>query len=370
MSEENLTFEELLNDSISKKNKLDKIVTGKVISISDKGEIYVDLNYKADGIVPKAEFSYDENANPKDYFKANDDITCEVLKINDGQGNVLLSYKRLKSKLDKEEFEKKVKNDEIFEEKVSEKNDKGLIVNYKGIKIFIPNSLSANQTDNVRFKIIEYNPKEHRIIGSCKKILDEEKEQKEKEFFENAEVGKEYLGTVVSICSYGAFVEIDGVQGLLHISEISWDRNAKAQDYLKEGQQIKVKIKEIDKENKRFQLSYCDKGKDPWSVFDKKVGDVVLVTITKIMPFGAFAEIEKGIDGLIHISQISNKKIAKVEDVLKIGEKVNAKIIELDKENKKIQLSIREIEGTSEEYNSLEGENINEELEKWNQKKE
>ena len=352
MNEENISFEELLNSSMKKSKRLEKVVTGKIIAINSNGEIFVDINYKSDGIIPKSEFSYDESANPNNEFKVGDEITCEVLKQNDGQGNVLLSYKKVKQTQARKEFEKKVNNNEIFEEKVTDSNANGLIVNYKGIRIFIPNSLSAGVKDLVRFRVIEYNPKEHKIIGSVKIILDEEKAEKEKAFWENAEVGKEYRGIVSSVCSYGAFVEIEGVQGLLHISEISWDRDAKAGEILKQGQEIKVAIKDLDKENKRIQLSYEGKGADPWTKLDYKIGDVVKVTIKRLVPFGAFAEIKKGIEGLIHISQISEDKISKPEEKIEVGEKVNAKIIDMDLEKKKIELSIRELEGTSSEYSS------------------
>lgn len=354
MSEDNKSFEELLNDSMKNTSKREKIVNGKVISISSNGEIFVDINYKADGIVPRTEYSFDIEANPRDEFKPGDDITCEVLRWNDGQGNVRLSYKRLKQKLNREEFETKVKNNEIFEETVSEKNSKGLIVNYKGIRIFIPNSLSANQTENVRFKVIEYEPKEHKIIGSCKIIIDEEKQAKEQDFWENAKEGKEYEGTVSSVCSYGAFVDLDGVQGLLHISEMTWERNANANDILNQGQKIKVRIKTLDKENKRIQLEYDGKGEDPWMSVENNVGDIVEVRIKKLVQYGAFAELKAGVEGLIHISQISEEKIAKPEDKLKLEQTVKAKIIELDKQNKKLELSIKEAEGTNEQQSGDE----------------
>ena len=353
MNDENLSFEELLNNSM-KNEKLGKIVEGTIISITKNEEIIVDLNYKADGIIPKSEYSFDEEEIPSKEVKIGDKITAEVLKLNDGQGNVLLSCKRRKKDQVKKEFEEKVNNNEIFEEKVAEKNDKGLIVNYKGIRIFIPLSLSANQTDRIRFRVIEYNPKDHRIIGSAKVLIEEERKQKEEEFWQNASENKEYKGTVASICSYGAFIDINGVQGLLHVSEMTWERNADPKDILKQGQEITVKIKNLDKENKRMQLSFEGKGEDPWQKLEYKVGDVVRVKIKKFMPFGVFAEIEKGIEGLIHISQISEERIAKPEEKLEIDEEVNAKIIDLDKENKKIELSIRELEGTSSEYSSRE----------------
>lgn len=351
MNEDNISFEELLNNSI-KDEKLGKVVEGTVISITKNGEIIVDLNYKADGIIPKGEYSYNLEDNPLNDLKVGDKITADVIKLNDGQGNVLLSCKKRKRIEARIEFEAKVNNNEVFDEPVLEKNDKGLIVDYKGIRIFIPHSLSANETERVKFRVIEYNPKEHRIIGSAKVILDEEKKKKEEEFWNNAEVGKIYKGIVNSICSYGAFIDIDGVQGLLHVSEMSWDRGVNPNDILKQNQEIDVKIKELDKENKRMQLIYEGKGEDPWKKASYKIGDIVRVKIKKIMPFGAFAEIEKGIEGLIHISQISEERITKPEEKLKVGQIVNAKIIDVNLEDKKIELSVKELEGTSNEYNS------------------
>ena len=281
--EEDISFEELLNDSLKTNKKLEKEITGTVISITSSGEIYVDFNYKVDGIIPKGEYSFDENIDPRSELKVGDTITCEVIKRNDGQGNVLLSYKRLRQKL-----------------------------------------------------------------------LREAKVKKEEEFWNNTNVGDVFEGTVSSISSYGAFVDINGIQGLLHISEMSWDRDAKVSDILKEGQKIKVIIKEIDKENKRMKLSYEGKGKDPWTTVEYKVGDIVKVTIKRLVPFGAFAELKKGVEGLIHISQISEERITKPEEKLEVGEKVNAKIIDMNLDNKKIELSIRELEGTSNEYSSKE----------------
>ncbi len=353
MNDENLSFEELLNNSM-KGQKLGKIVEGKIITITKNEEIILDIRYKADGIIPKSEYSFDENSVPSNELKVGDTITADVVKLNDGQGNVLLSCKKRKNAQIRKEFEEKVNNNEIFEEKVSEKNEKGLVVNYKGIRIFIPISLSANQTDTVRFKVIEYEPKEHRIIGSAKVVIDEERKQKEEEFWNNVDVNKEYKGKVASICSYGAFIDLGGVQGLLHISEMSWERNANPNEILKQDQEIIVKIKTLDKENKRMQLTYEGKGVNPWENILYKVGDIVKVKIKKFMPFGAFAEIDKGVEGLIHISQISEDRISKPEEKLEIGEEVNAKIIDMNLENKKIELSIRELEGTSSEYSSKE----------------
>lgn len=360
-NEKELSFEELYNESL-KETKLEKTVKGKIISITEQGEIFVDIHYKADGIIPKKEYSNDETKNPKDEFKVGDIITADVLKQNDGLGNVLLSYKRVKQRKEKEELENKINNNEIFEERVKEVNDKGIIVEVLNKRVFIPLSLSGIprgedtsklQGQTVKFRITEYDAKTNKIIGSIKNVLDEEKKAKQEEFWNNVEIGRKYEGTVASISSYGAFIDLDGiVQGLLHVSEISWDRNAKVNEILKQGQKIEVTIKDVDKENKRIKLSYGEKGQNPWNNIDEKyhINDVVKVKVVKIMPFGVFVELELGIEWLVHISQIAERKLAKPEEELKLGQHVNAKIIDLDKENEKIELSIKELEGTSNEY--------------------
>ena len=361
---ENMNFEELLNQTL-KEIRVGQTVTGEIINISAQGEIFVDLGYKADGIIPKSEFSFNENDDPAKMYKVGDRITADIIKLNDGLGNVLLSAKKAHSKIAKQEFESKVKNNCTFTEKVTSVNDNGLIVDYRGIRIFIPLSLSAIPRDEkpedykgktITFRVIEYNEENRKIIGSVKALLDEKKKAQEDAFWNNVEVGKMYKGTVTSLSSYGAFVDIDGVQGLLHISGMTWERNKKPEDILKVGQEIKVKVIEFDKENKRLKLEYDKKGPNPWDVFAEKynVNDVVEVKVMNLMPFGAFVKIDKGIEGLVHISQISEKRIAKPDEVLKVGDKVNAKIINIDIENKKVELSIKELEGTSDDINAEE----------------
>lgn len=356
MSKENeMSFEELYKESL-KERKLEKTVTGKIISITSKGEIFVDIGYKADGIIPKSEYSFDENADPKKDFNIGDEITADVVKLNDGIGNVLLSYKRVKLRDAKKEFEEKIKNKEIFESKILEINKNGLITKYDDIRIFIPLSLSGISKEeqiedykgkNVKYRITECDLKNNKVIGSIKNVVDEEKQMLRKQFWDNIEIGKKYEGIVTSLSTYGAFVEIeDNVQGLLHISEMSWAKNVKPEDIVKQGQKIEVTVIDLDKENKRLKLSYGDKGPNPWNDIDKKykINDIVKVKITKIMPFGAFAELEQGIEGLIHISQMSNKKITNPEEIISQGQEVEAKIIEMNKEQERIELSIKKVE--------------------------
>lgn len=359
--EENLTFEDIINQTF-KQIKIGSTITGTIVDINKQGEIFVNIGYKADGIIPRSEYFSQKNLEPAEEYKVGDKIKADVLKLNDGQGNVLMSCKHTQIKEIKKEFKVRVEEKAIFEEQVTQVNKNGLIVLYKNlIRIFIPISLSevgknedieTYKGKTIRFRIIEDDEKAKKIIGSIKDVVEEEKRKKEEEFWNTIEVGKKYLGTVTSISDYGAFVDIGGAQGLLHISEMTWGRNQKPRDILQDGQQIEVKVKELDKENKRFKLSYEKKGPNPWNKVEEKyhIGDVVKVKISKLMPFGAFAELERGIEGLIHISQICERKIAKPEEELKVGQKVNAKIIGIDLENKKMELSVRELEGTSQEY--------------------
>ena len=297
MLEEN--FEELYNETLNTK-RFDKTVTGTIIQISSKGEIFVDFKYKSDGIIPKSEYLDDENKNPKEEFKPGDTITADVLKWNDGFGNVLLSYKKYKRREDAEK--EKVLRIKQKEEREKQKQE--------------------------RTKNIE-------------------------EFWNNIEVGKTYTGTISKIADYGVFVDLGFVTGLAHISELSWDKNEKLEDKFNINDEIEVKIKSFDKETKKISLEYPLKGENPWFILaDKyKINDIVTCKVVKFASFGAFLEIEKGLEGLVHNSEITSlKRVIKPEDELQLGQIVNAKIINIDKEKLKIGLSIKEIEGTSAEY--------------------
>ena len=305
------SFEELFNESL-KEEKFDRTVTGKVISVSSKGEIFVDFGYKADGIIPKAEYSEDENKNPKDEFKPGDTITADVLKWNDGLGNVLLSYKRLQKR-------EKAKQEKIKREE-------------------------------------EYKKRQEQRELKAKNI---------EEFWNNMQVGQTYTGTITKITDFGLFVDLGARQGLLHKSEIFWNKDEKPEDKFEVGQQIDVTVKSFNKEENKISLAYPLKGENPWYELASKynLNDIVTCKVVKFAPFGAFLQIEKGLEGLVHNSEISTtKRVTKPEEVLNIGQKVNAKIINIDKENRKIGLSIKELEGTSKEYgyeefiNNIEGE--------------
>ena len=352
--EDNLTFEDIINQTF-KEVKVGKEVIGKIVEINKQGEIFIDIGYKADGIIPRNEYFSDKGLEPIEEYKIGDKIKANVVKLNDGQGNVLMSFKRAKMKEIKEEFNQKVNNKETFEEQVTQANKNGLVVLYKNlIRIFIPLSLSGIGRDEdvneykgktVKLRVIENDGKTKKIIGSIKEVTEEEIKLKLQEFWDNIEIGKVYNGKVTALSDYGAFVDVGNVQGLLHISEMTWGRNQNPRDILEVGQNIEVKVIELDKENKRFKLSYQKKGPNPWNTVEEKyhIGDVVKIKISNLMPYGAFAELEKGVEGLIHISQICERKISKPEEELEVGQKLEAKIVNIDLENKKIELSIKEI---------------------------
>ena len=277
---EQLNFEQMIEESMKNIN-VKEIIEGTIININKKGEVIIDIGYKADGIIPRNEYSYNEAAAPN-----------KELKV--GEGNVLLSTKRYKMKEAQEELEEKFKNNEVLEEKITEITDKGFIISKEGYNIFIPISLSGiTRSENikdykdkvVRFRLIECKFRPRRIIGSIKAILDEEKNKKIDEFWNEAEVGKKYKGKVTSISTYGAFVDLGAVQGLLHISEITWNRNTPPNEILKVGQIIDVIAIDVDKENKRIKLSYAEKGPDPWKSVESKysINDIFTVKVFKMI---------------------------------------------------------------------------------------
>ena len=293
------SFEKLYNESLNEK-RFDKRITGTVIQISRKGEIFVDFKYKADGIIPKSEYTDDESKNPKDEFKPGDKITADVLKWNDGLGNVLLSYKKYK----KEENARREKE------------------------------LKIQHAEEIKKQKIE----------RAKNL---------EEFWNNIQIGKTYTGTITKIADYGVFVDLGLVTGLAHKSELVWDKNEKLEDKFKIGDEIEVKIKDFNKDEKRISLEYPLKGENPWFALANKynVNDIVTCKVVKFAPFGAFVELEKGLEGLVHNSEITGlRRVVKPEDELQLGQTVNAKIINIDKEKLKIGLSIKELEGTSSQY--------------------
>lgn len=344
------TFETLFEGSLKTLNTGD-IVKGTVIEVRPN-EVIVDLGVKQDGFIPAAEVSDDPNKMPSDVVSVGEEIDVFVVRVNDAEGNIMLSKRKLDAVKTWNDVVEAFNAGTILEGKVANVVNGGVIAKYKDVKVFIPAShcsdrylsdLNVLMGQTVSFRIIDINEKRRRVVGSVKQVLLEQKAALEAKFWETAEVGKKYTGTVKSITNFGAFVDLGGVDGLVHISELSWGRIKHPSEVVKEGDTIEVYIKDIAEDTKKISLGFKKAEDNPWVIAQSRlnVEDVIKVKIVRMLPFGAFAEIMPGVDGLIHISQIANKRINKPQDELEIGQEVEAKIVEIDWEAKKIGLSIR-----------------------------
>ena len=344
------SFAELLEESIKTLNTGDK-VTGTVVAITPT-EIQVDLGTKHAGYIPVSELTDDPTAKVEDLVKVGDEIETFVVRVNDQEGVVTLSKKRLDVVKGWEEIETARENETVLEGVVTEDNKGGVVVSVKGIRVFVPASqtglpretpMSTLLKQKVRLVITEVNRARRRVVGSISRVLRAERAAAAEKVWAEIEDGKRYTGTVKSLTSYGAFVDIGGEDGMVHISELSWSRIKHPSEVVKVGDTVDVYVISADPEKKKISLGMKDHSQDPWTVFTStyQVGDVANVRIVKLMTFGAFAEIVPGVDGLIHISQIADHRIEKPGDVLAEGDKVDVKITDVDMENKKVSLSIR-----------------------------
>ena len=344
------SFADMLEKSIKTLNTGDK-VTGVVTGITPS-EVNVDLGTKHAGYIPISELTDDPSVKPEDIVKVGDTIETYVMRVNDVEGVATLSKKRLDSVKNWDTIEAAVEDKTIMEGTVTEQNKGGIVVNVKGIRVFVPASqtgmprgadLSEMIKEHVKLRITEVNRSRHRVVGSIRAVRAEERAAKAAEVWANIEVGKKYDGVVKSLTSYGAFVDIGGVDGMVHVSELSWSRIKNPAEICKVGDIMDVYVISFDAEKHKISLGAKDHSVDPWQVFMNKygVGDTAEVRIVKLMPFGAFAEVVPGVDGLIHISQIADRRIEKPEDVLSEGQIVEAKITAIDEEKQKISLSIR-----------------------------
>lgn len=355
ITKEELSFAEMLEQSFKTLNTGER-VTG-IVSAVNPAEVKVDLGTKHTGILPYDEITVESGVDLNDLFKVGDEIEVICGKFSDSDGTVLLSKKKIDQHKYWEGIKAAAESGELLSGIVKEviKNEKGyagVIALYGPNKVFIPASqtgipkgeeLDSLKGQTVSFKIIDINEQRKRAVGSIKASNRITRKAAEEEFFANAQEGDKFDGTVRALMSYGAFINLGPVDGMLHITELSWGRLKKPSDVLKEGDTISVYIKAIDKEKKRISLGYKTPENDPWTIFanNYKIGDVVDATIVSLMPFGAFAEIFPGFDGLIHISQIADRPIANPASVLKIGDKVTVKITAADFERRRLSLSIR-----------------------------
>ena len=344
------SFAEMLEESFKTLNTGDK-VTGTVVAITPT-EVQVELGIKYPGYIPVSELSDDPDVKVEDIAKVGEEIETYAMLDSDRECMVKLSKNRLDAAKNWETIENAVESKEVLEGIITEENKGGLVANVKGIRVFIPASqsgqprgadLSGMVKTRVQLRITEVNRARRRVVGSIRAVAAEARAAAAAEIWNNIEVGKHYTGTVKSLTSYGAFVDIGGVDGMVHVSELSWSRIKNPAEVVSVGDEVDVYVIGFDPEKKKISLGMKDRSQEPWTVFTSKysVGDVANVRIVKLMTFGAFAEIVPGVDGLIHISQIADHRVEKPGDELTEGQMVDAKIIAIDEENKKVSLSIR-----------------------------
>lgn len=347
-----MTFDQMLKESIKTIHNGDT-VTGVVAGVGAT-EISIDLPTKHSGYIPASEFTNDQpGVDINDLVKVGEEIQAIVVQVNDVEGTVKLSKRRLDAERNWREVQTAMEEGTVLEGRVSEENKGGVVINQKGVRVFIPASqtglnrgepMTGLVGQTVRYRITEVDEKKHkRVVGSIRSVLVRERKEKAEKIWAEIEKGKVYHGTVKSMTSYGAFVDIGGVDGMVHVSEISWERIRKPEDVLSVGQEVEVYVINFDPEKKKISLGYRKPEDNPWLKFTEayNVGDVATVKVVKLMPFGAFAKVLPGVDGLIHISQIANRRIGKPDEVLSVGQEVDAKITAIDNDKQKISLSIR-----------------------------
>ncbi len=329
-----------------------EIVKGRILGFNGK-EVFVDIGYKSDGIIPLDEYSDDPFFNSRDSIKIGDEIDVLVIKVNDGEGNVLLSKRKVDAVKSIDELEKAFNEQSEVSVRVFEATGGGVVAYFNGARVFIPASqlglkyikdLNEYIGKDIVIRIIEFNEQKKRVIGSQRVLLESKRDRDASGIWNNIETGKSYTGTVKSFADFGAFVDLGGVDGLVHLSEISWKKIKHPSEVLNIGDQIEVTVIDFNKEKRRISLKFKREEDDPWIKAAEKyhVGNVIKGSVARLVPFGAFIDIEDGIDGLVHISQITAKRISKPDEVLKLGDEVTAKIIEINPDAKKISLSIRE----------------------------
>ena len=349
-------FAQLLESSMKTLNTGDTVVG--VVTYVSNNEIHLDLGAKATGVITYDQITDDPSVKLTEMFKLGDEVEGFVIKVSDLDGIATLSKKRVDADKNREKVLATVDSGETLEGKVIEAVRGGVIVSVDSVHVFVPASMTGVPKDgdlhsivgtNQKIKVIEV--KGNRAYGSIRAVQREERKAKEAAFWAEIEEGKVYEGPVKSLTSYGAFVDLGGVDGMVHVSELSWKRIKNPAEVVKVGDVIRVFVKSVDKEAKRISLGYKTEDTDPWFIFNNQyqIGDVANVKIVSIMPFGAFAEIVDGVDGLIHISQIADRKLGTPAEVLEVGQMVDAKIVDINNETKKVSLSIRALLETEEE---------------------
>lgn len=360
MDNQNLegTMGDLLKEFDVKRIRTGDILDGEVIDVNDK-EVMVNINYAFDGVIEKNELT-NMDKDPREVVNIGDKIKVYVLSPNDGEGYVQLSRIKALEITEREDIEKAFDNEEIIKVYVKEEVKGGLVAYYGNIRIFIPASLVSRERVNLadyigkelEVKIIELDFKSRKIVASRRVIEDEIFEKNKKELWKSIKSGEKRTGVVRKIIKAGALVDIGGVTGLIHLNDLSWGRVNRAEDVVKEGDKVEVFIGEVDTKNQRVSLILKDINEDPWTKNGEnlKLGDVLDGKVVNLLNFGAFIELFPGVEGLVHINEITEENIAKPSDVLKLGQKVKVKVLDVNKENKRISLTIKDAEEKSKEY--------------------
>ncbi|MBR2528975.1 MAG: 30S ribosomal protein S1 [Blautia sp.] len=362
------SFDELLKEENSVKTiRSGEVVTGEVFEVTED-EIFLNIGTKADGVISKSEYSNDPTVVLTNVVHKGDTMEAKVLKVNDGDGQVVLTYRRLAAEKGNKRLEEAFENQEVLSAVVTQVLEGGICVNVEETRVFIPASLvsdsferdlSKYKDQEIQFVITEFNPRRRRIIGNRKKLLQAEKAQKQKELMERIHVGDRVEGVVKNVTDFGAFIDLGGADGLLHISEMSWGRVENPKKVFTVGETLTVLIKDIKGEKIALSLKFPEA--NPWlnAAENFAAGNIVTGRIARMTDFGAFVELAPGIDALLHVSQISREHVAKPSDVLEIGQIIQAKVVDFNGEDKKISLSMKAIENQApqeEQYDSYEGE--------------
>lgn len=351
-----MSFEQMLEESL-KTIRNGEVVEGTVIDVKPD-EIILNIGYKSDGIITRNEYTNEPNVDLTTVVKVGDTLEAKVVKVNDGEGQVLLSYKRLAAEKGSKRLEEAFENQEILKAKVSQVLAGGVCVNVDETRVFIPASLVSDtyekdlskfKDQEIEFVITEFDPRKRRIIGNRKTLLVAKKAELQKELFSKIAVGDVIEGTIKNVTDFGAFVDLGGVDGLLHISEMSWGRVENPKKVFTVGQQVRVFIKSINETKIALSMKFDDE--NPWNGASEKyaVGNIVKGKVARMTDFGAFVELAPGVDALLHVSQISHEHVEKPADVLKIGQEVEAKIVDFNEDDKKISLSIKALTAPVEE---------------------
>ena len=349
-----LSFEQMLEESL-KTIRTGEVVTGKVIDVKED-EIVLNIGYKSDGIITRSEYTNESNVDLRNLVQVGDEMEAKVVKVNDGEGQVALSYKRLAADRGNKRLEEAFENHEVLTAKVAQVLDGGLSVLVDEARIFIPASLvsdvyerdlSKYADQEIEFVITEFNPKRRRVIGDRKQLIVAKKAAMQKELFERIAVGQKVEGTVKNVTDFGAFVDLGGADGLLHISEMSWGRVESPKKVFKVGEKVTALIKDINGEKIALSMKFPET--NPWANAAEKyaAGNIVTGKVARMTDFGAFVELEPGVDALLHVSQISREHVAKPSDVLSIGQEITAKIVDFNEADKKISLSIKAMEAAA-----------------------